>query len=86
MTAGVGAGVYHVATPSFVSLPRRLHEQSGHYCVHLPRRPHLYNGPKLHAQRQPLRHDPKLRLSVHTPAAHLAKAGYSSAVIGLVTS
>jgi hypothetical protein len=31
MTAGVGAGVYHGAMPSFVSLPRRLHEQFGHY-------------------------------------------------------
>ena len=28
MTAGVGAGVYHVATPSFVSSPKRLQNSS----------------------------------------------------------
>ena len=44
------------------------------------------NGLEIYAQRQPPRHDPKTRLSVHIPAVHLAKAEYSSAVIGLVTS
>ena len=76
MTAGVGAGVYHVATPSFVSLPRKTSEPH----------PHLYNGPEIYAQRQPPRHDPRIRLSVHTPTVHLAKTAYSSVVIGLVTS